>query len=77
VSVSFFQYSVKLRVQSCRELLICQKNACGVSFTKETRLAHGSPSKADSLSQNQARNQLGIPGGRRVFWEGPNVFKLP
>jgi len=24
----------------------------------------------------QARNQLGTPGGRRVFWEWPKFFKL-
>ena len=27
-------------------------------------------------NDNQARNQLGTPGRRRVFWEGPKYFKL-
>jgi len=27
------------------------------------------------LSFNQARNQLGTPGGRRFFWEGLKFFK--
>ena len=30
----------------------------------------------DFFAGGQARNQLGTPGGRRVFWEWPNSFKL-
>jgi len=28
------------------------------------------------MAHIQARNQLGTPGGRRVFQEGENIFKL-
>jgi len=32
--------------------------------------------KCTGWSAKQARNQLGTPGGRRDFWEGPNRFEL-